>query len=940
MKITYDAKSFLLDGRRIWITAGEIHYFRFPGSEWRQVLLRAKRAGLNTISTYVPWNFHEMSEGAVDFSGDKDLASYIDLIGEMGMYAMLRPGPYICSEWDGGGIPAWLCAKPVRRFREDDPVYMAAVESWFDKLIPIISKRQITKGGPVITVQNENEYPGGWDESMRRYIKKISNIFGKHGIDVPILACNVHGDTATTVQINCSADERDQVIDPGMILTYNHHIEVEPVYDLKSKQPYAPLITSEFWCGAPIYWGNQVTDWPNPLLLAQAAYEYASSGTQICYYMFEGGTNFGFWGGNNIATSYASGYPVGEGGKLTPKYYATRPSNMFTSQFADFLAGSEERMDKAGIGYPQGVRLNVRECDRGIMAFISTVNKEQEIPLSLSGGKELTIHLGEVTAAVIPVNLEVFEHVIVDYSNLTLLARDAAKKVLILFGPAGTEGVVSLNGAEMLIPVSKRKVMYRKAEGISIIATDEEMARRCWIVDDKLVFGPDYVGLINGDGSLDIKVSAATPDVVYLDSNGQPVSNHFKHEAKAFKLPELGSWNMAPCTEVTSDQTGGWISLDKPYSHEELGIVQGYVWYSAEWECQEAGVQKLLLTYAPNRITVYVNGQLSGTHAERRSVRMRDEYGHPADWAFEELTATVKKGINRFTFLSDDLGHNYDVPVPVGIQGPVFIGSRRIEVESFREISPLPVSADAFNFLYSRSYRERENLPALEFELTLDEGEQSVITMHSVHAWITVNGEEIVPMSYPESPWTMFQRIKRLISWQLPKHASGRTNTVRIQYVETIAQAVKENMTVYIVPQTGELMSWNWKPWEEKNDFSASTSLNSDESEKEGLVVLLPVGSPVLRKGRLLTPSYLETRFPFPDGDQPVYLNIGELQKGQIFMNGHNVGRFWKYGGTQELYYLPRSWMNQLVIFEELGLSPQNTSLAFGDSGQWTGFPL
>ena len=156
MKPTYDSKSFLLDGRRIWIIAGEIHYFRHPYSEWRDVLLRAKRAGLNTVCTYVPWNFHETKEGEVDFEGDKNLARYIDLIGELGMYAMLRPGPYICSEWDGGGIPAWLCAKPVLRFREDDPVYMAAVDSWFDKLIPIISERQVTRGGPVLTVQNEN----------------------------------------------------------------------------------------------------------------------------------------------------------------------------------------------------------------------------------------------------------------------------------------------------------------------------------------------------------------------------------------------------------------------------------------------------------------------------------------------------------------------------------------------------------------------------------------------------------------------------------------------------------------------------------------------------------------------------------------------------------------------------------------------------------------
>ncbi|MDI3312373.1 MAG: beta-galactosidase, partial [Thermoanaerobacterium sp.] len=538
MNITYDAKSFLLDNKRIWIVAGEVHYFRHPADEWRQVLLRAKRAGLNAISTYVPWNFHETREGIFDFYGDKDLARYIDLIGEMGMYAILRPGPYICSEWDGGGIPAWLCAKPVRRFREDDPVYMDAVERWFDKLLPIISARQVTRGGPVILIQNENEYPGGWDESMRRYIKKINTIFKRHGIDVPILACNVHRATKTEVQINCTMDERDQFFDPDMILTYNSHVDVEPVYHLKSKQPNAPLFVTEFWCGQPVYWGKRIDYWPHHLDQARAAYEYASAGAQVCYYMFEGGTNFGFWGGNNIATSYASSYPVGEGGKLTEKYYVLRPFNLFSNYFGEYLADSVERTDKANIQYPDGIRLIVRECSKGSMAFISTADKRKEIPLTLASGKSVKVFLGEVAATVIPIGLEVFDNVIVDHSNLTLLARNEAKKVIILFGVAGTEGVISINGKEESLLVCRRKVLHKQIDGVNVIITDEEMARRCWIVDDSIVFGPDFVGEMDCNGSLELKISDGTPEVVYLDAQGHPVCCHFSYKEKIFKTPE------------------------------------------------------------------------------------------------------------------------------------------------------------------------------------------------------------------------------------------------------------------------------------------------------------------------------------------------------------------------------------------------------------------
>ncbi|REE94584.1 glycosyl hydrolase family 35 [Paenibacillus taihuensis] len=949
MKLTYDGKSFLLGGDRIWITGGEIHYFRFPRSEWREVLFRAKRAGLNTICTYVPWNFHEFTEGQADFAGDKDLAAYMDLIGELGMYAMLRPGPYICSEWDGGGIPAWLCASGLRRFREDDPIYMAAVESWFDRLIPIISERQITRGGPVITIQNENEYPGGWDASMRRYLEKINAIYAKHGIDIPVLACNVHGNTETTVKINDSTDARDQFIDESMILTYNHHVEVEPVYDLKRKQPNAPLITTEFWCGAPIYWGNQITDWPNRLDLTRAVYEYTSSGTQVCYYMFEGGTNFGFWGGNNIVTSYASGYPVGEAGKLTDKYYAVRPVNLFIEGFSSFFMDSEELEDRAGIQYGADVRLVVREGERGAIAFLSTHGAKRELPITTREGKQLTVHLGEVAATVLPIGLQLFDDVTVDYSNLCLLTQDEAKRILVLYGPAGTVGVVSVNGVEQKIPVLRRKVQYSGViDGVSVIVVDEELARRCWIVDEQIVFGPDYIAETLVDGGLDLRVSEGTPDVTYLDADGLPVTRSFKHEPREFKLPELGEWKMTPCPEVVTGAGDGWSALEQPCSHEQLGVVQGYLWYSAELECEEDGVETMLLSHTPTRVAVFVNGQFCGIHAEGRSVRMRDEYGHPADWAFEELTVRVKKGTNRFVFLSDDLGHNYDVPISVGIQGPVVVGSRRVEVEQFIEVAPQPVSDDAFNFLYNRFYREQEPLPGVEFELALEPEQVVFIMIHGVKAWVTVNGEEVLPMSYPDSPWTMFSQIKRWITWQLPEpQAAGQACKVRIQYAEPIPTAVQENIAVYVAPRSGQLTNWQWKQWtgevENASAAAASHAVDGGGQEAEGLVVLLPVGTRLARKGRLLRPAYLQTQFKMPEGDRPVYLKIGELQKGQIYMNGHNIGRFWAYGGTQDAYYLPRSWMkndNELVIFEELGLNPQQTSLAYGESGSWTSVQL
>ncbi|MFI6831833.1 beta-galactosidase [Kribbella sp. NPDC050241] len=948
-RLTYDAQSFSHDGERIWIVGGEVHYFRHPRAEWRDVLVRARNAGLNTIATYVPWNFHEQVEGTVDFEGDKDLAHYLDLIAELGMWAMVRPGPYICSEWDGGGLPAWLSARPVRRFREDDPVYLAAVESWFGRLLPIVSARQATNGGPVLTVQNENEYPGGWDDSMRRYVHKLTDLFRKHSIDVPILACNVHAAGPTTVKINNSTDPADQILDPDLILTYNHHTEVDQVEDFRAKQPDAPLIVSEFWSGAPHYWGEPVTDWPDAASLARAANEYTSAGTQLVYYMFEGGTNFGFWAGNNIVTSYASGYPVGAGGLLTEKYYAIRPPNLFANQFAEFLADSNEVADEWGV---EGARVVARRSSRGDLLFVSTADGRAEVVLTLANGRSLPVSLGEVRAAVLPANLAVFDGVTIDYGNLSLLVRDEARRTVVLYGPAGTDGVLSVNGEELVIPVRRRAVEHRAVEhrsagDVVLVVVDEEMARRCWLAGGQVVFGPDYVG--DGD-SLDVMVSAGSPPVVSLDRTGRPVPHPCEPMEHDTSPPELSGWRESP---AGLDPSSGWLTLAEPVSHERLGVTQGYVWYAAEVESAEAGVRNLLLTQAPNRVSVWVNGTYNGTHAARRSVRMRDEYAHPADWAFEQLPVTLAAGTNRLVFLSDDLGHNYDVPVPVGIQGPVFAGSRRIEIAGVQEIEPQPVSAEAFGFLYDTFHRTPEPLPAVEFDLTLGPDEEALVVIHGVHAWVHAGGVEVPPMSFPESPWTMFSAIKRWLSWQIP-HSAGKVRvqyagcsvgavldelvvTVRVQYTGCSAQDVLDNLAVYAVPARGRCVNWQWRRWE-ADPGAAGTAVTTGAVDSS-VLVLLPAGARLAPKNRVLSPSWFETRFPMPAGNQPVYLDIGALDKGQIFLNGRNAGRYWRSGGAQQSYYLPRSWMsddNRLVVFDELGCRPHHARLVYGDAGRWT----
>lgn len=175
--IWYDDRSFFLDDRRIWLCSGSVHYFRVPHELWRDRLLKAKRAGLNCVQTYVAWNFHELQEGQWDFEGDRDVRSFIVQAGELGLYVILRPGPYICAEWDFGGFPSWLAAKGGIAYRTANASYMHYFDKYLGQLLPRLADLQVTQGGNIVLIQNENEYPYTTTPDRLNYCQFISQLF-------------------------------------------------------------------------------------------------------------------------------------------------------------------------------------------------------------------------------------------------------------------------------------------------------------------------------------------------------------------------------------------------------------------------------------------------------------------------------------------------------------------------------------------------------------------------------------------------------------------------------------------------------------------------------------------------------------------------------------------------------------------------------------------
>ena len=318
-EFTLHGSQFLLDGEPFRILAGAMHYFRIPPTLWRDRLLKLRAMGLNTVETYIAWNLHEPEPGTFRLDGWFGPARYLEIAAELGLHAIVRPGPYICSEWDLGGLPAWLLRDPAIRLRCSHPAYLAAVDRFFDALLPRLAPLQVTRGGPILAMQVENEY--GSYGNDQAYLRHLADGMRARGIDVPLFTSD--GPRDATLQAGTL---------PGVLKTVNSASGVEAaLVRLRRHQPDGPLMVTEFWDGWFDHWGEPHHT-RSPEDTAAALDDILAAGASVSLYMFHGGTNFGFMNGANseggiyqpTITSYDYDAPLSEAGDPTPKYWALR----------------------------------------------------------------------------------------------------------------------------------------------------------------------------------------------------------------------------------------------------------------------------------------------------------------------------------------------------------------------------------------------------------------------------------------------------------------------------------------------------------------------------------------------------------------------------------------------------------------------------------------
>ncbi|XP_061736071.1 beta-galactosidase-1-like protein [Nerophis ophidion] len=320
--IDYKNNCFLKDGKPFQYISGSIHYSRIPRFYWKDRLLKMYMTGLNAIQVYVPWNFHETVEGIHNFSGDRDLEHFLDLANQTGLLVILRPGPYICAEWEMGGLPAWLLQKTNIVLRSSDADYLQAVTNWFAVLLPKLKPWLYVHGGNIISVQVENEY-GSYHACDYNYLRQLRTLlqvflgentilFTTDGNTDREMRCGTLGGLYATVDFGTG----DNI--------------TEAFRRQRQFEPQGPLVNSEFYTGWLDHWGDQHAN-VDTQRVSRGLAEMLTMGANVNMYMFEGGTNFGYWNGADhdtrfrpVVTSYDYDAPLTEAGDPTEKLLAIR----------------------------------------------------------------------------------------------------------------------------------------------------------------------------------------------------------------------------------------------------------------------------------------------------------------------------------------------------------------------------------------------------------------------------------------------------------------------------------------------------------------------------------------------------------------------------------------------------------------------------------------
>lgn len=886
--VTYNDRSFLVDDKPIWLSSGEVQYFRIPAACWPDRLLKARRGGLNCVSTPIAWDFHEPVEGKWDFSGDRDIEEFVHLAAELGLYVILRPGPYIGADRNFGGLPGWLTTKGGISYRTSNAAFTHYTDKYLGQVLPRLADLQVTRGGNIILIQSEHCYRMTTMPDRRSYLEFISQLFRRSGFDIPIINCNDFTDPPAPNSIECASAGDDVV---GRLNC------------LVERQPARPLMLSQYCPQNADSWGRK-RESVAPDEAARGMLEAIGCGAQVNYYVYCGGTNFDF-GAGRLAdgddsfgiTSYDMDAPVAEGGGLSETFYTTRLVNLTATHMGRFLTGAI--MPAAGVRLTEGTDVLNTSGPAGRWAVVTNHGWRQvkTAEVELPEGPKLQVPLEPLGAAVVPMDLMLNEEADLDYANITPLGF-FDEKYLLLHAPAGFEARLSINTKPLVekVPAGDEPKLI-ELEGVTVVLLSSDLAMRTWPMEECIVFGPEFVG----ETEEDLFWGRAKQVTLLSLADGKITRKKAKPPAgQKSSPPRLGKWTrILVCNEPLDEEQLQWQKLDKPRHADRLGVHSGYLWYRAEIEQPRAKKRKLMLPGCEDRAILFHNGELAGV------------WGRGPGATRAPMEVPFKRGRNVLTLLVDNLGRFADgsrLGEPKGLFGhvwdaqPLRTGKFRIkQAEGFnKRIVPRSLASHL---------NELQRLPVYtaEMDMTLKTVSPVHMSVRDVPHHFAVLCNERTVGFFPAdgrnfADMTLGSELKK-----------GKNRLTVLLWGDVDASAL-EGVKLHLLQENmTESAKWSFRPWTVPHESGRVVGKNM--------------------------PAWYRSRFKTDEPDRPLFLHVVGARKGQILLNGHNVGRFWTTG-PQEDYYLPGCLLkeeNELLLFEEFGNIPTGSRLVYRDHGPFRG---
>jgi len=618
--IDYDARGFLINGKRTFIASAGMEYARVPRALWHDRLLRLKRAGFNAVEMYTFWNFHEPKEGQFNFTGDHDLDAYLKLIKSMGMYAIVRVGPYYCGEWNMGGYPIWLRFKQGLRVREDNPQFLSAVDKYFAKLMPIVSRNQINHGGAIIMVQLENEHRAGWGTIVpNAYFKHLQSKSLELGLQVPYFFSGLHSG-------NDPASDYASLDDPD--------------------RPN-PWFSPEYWGVWFLNYGPQEMD--STLYDRRTWKIIAHGGNGYNVYMAHGGSNFEYNNDRENAASYDYGAAVGQTGDLRPIYYSFKRANWFARSFQDVLENALDEQHNLPTVSDTIIKVTARKSPVGTIAFLDNpdsigVSFELKSPpdVPVKTLSQIKLAAGEIMPVI--KNYDLAPHIKLAWAPTRIYAVERYEKTtrLLIYGDVGSKaqlyftvgkGSVNFNSSafklndgllsfDATIAAAPTPCLFA-VDGhlVRIILVSNELAARSWIdeTNNNTVIGADYLAeAANTTATVEHPWEAKKTYPVWLYRANGTVSEVYKpFGANHPQQLKLGAWQAKdaslPVLSAFNDKT--WLHSADPQQMGADGDIAAYAWYRTKIKVKTTGHYMLQLRKAPEGGAVFLDGKRVDTSA-------------------------------------------------------------------------------------------------------------------------------------------------------------------------------------------------------------------------------------------------------------------------------------------------------------------------------------